>query len=100
MAHHGRARDLAKRADVGQAGGSVAGLEDHGLVHATLELVKTRNQATGLFEGPGFGVVEGADKRGLELKCHCWASFMRIGAGAKSRGPGDAVAGTLEQDRP
>ncbi len=65
---------------------------------AALELAKARHEAASLLERPGLGVVEGAGKRGFELKCHC-GQALEDGRRAKPRRPGEVVAGTLEQDR-
>src|ERR1043166_9094601 len=50
MSHHGRARDLAERADVRQAGGAVAGLEDDLVLRRALE---PRDDLLRLLERPG-----------------------------------------------
>src|SRR6201999_2905865 len=62
MAHHGGARDLAERADMRQAGRSVAGLEDHLVLRLALQ---ARDDLLRLLERPGVGLLgELAQRRG------------------------------------
>ena len=67
-ADHGRAHDFAERADVRQARGAIAGLEDHRCIlrpARLFQLLDARFQLAGLFEGPGFcGLREGGDGHG------------------------------------
>ena len=53
VAHHGGARDLAEGADVRQAGGSIAGLEDHLVLRLARE---ARDDLARLLERPGVGL--------------------------------------------
>ena len=70
VAHHGRARDLAEGADVRQAGGSVARLEDRRLVGAARELFQPLDEPARLLERPGARLLGGGDERGVERLCH------------------------------
>jgi hypothetical protein len=51
MAHHGRARDLAERADMRQAGRAVAGLKQHRV--GKTGFFVARDDLAGFLEGPG-----------------------------------------------
>ena len=55
-AHHARARHLAERADMGQAGRAVAGLEQDAVRAFPLQ---AQGQLPGLLEGPGGGLLCG-----------------------------------------
>jgi hypothetical protein len=55
LAHHGRAHDLAESADMGQAGGAVARLEQDMALLGRLA-VQTLEQPLRLLKGPGLGV--------------------------------------------
>ncbi len=60
MAHHGRARDLAERADVRQARGAIARLEENFLLPGSLD---ARDQLARLLERPCGRVCGGLFKR-------------------------------------
>ena len=62
-ADHRGARHFAKRADMRQAGGAVAGFKQHIALFGRLGLV-TLHQPARLFKGPGFAVQGGVTKCG------------------------------------
>ena len=62
MPHHGGAGDLAEGADMRQAGGAVAGLEQHLAIAAAL--VDAGDELSRLLEGPGGGGCGGRDEIG------------------------------------
>ena len=66
MAHHGGARDLAERADMRQAGGAVAGLEDHLVLGLRLE---PRDDLARLLERPGVRMLGEFAQRGGAGSC-------------------------------
>ena len=63
VAHHGRARDLAEGADMRQARGAVAGLEQHFVLAGALD---ARDELARLLERPGLGRLRRGEKRGVE----------------------------------
>ena len=61
VAHHGGARDLAEGADMRQAGGAVAGLEDHLVLRLALQ---PRDDLARLLERPGVRLLGELAQRG------------------------------------
>ena len=83
VAHHGGARDLAEGADMRQAGGAVAGLEDHLVLRLRLQ---PRDDLARLLERPGVRLLGEFAQR-----CGVWLSAVDIGslrrADTRSRTP-------------
>src|ERR1700687_153431 len=61
MAHHGGARDLAEGADMGQARGTVTGLEGHLVLGM---LLQPRDDLARLLERPSTGILGDLAQRG------------------------------------
>ncbi len=57
-ADHAGACDLSKGADVRQARGAIAGLEEDGLIHAALHLLQAVDNAAGFLKRPGASLVD------------------------------------------
>ena len=85
VAHHGRARDFAERADMRQARGAVAGLEQNLFLAGALD---ARDELAGLLEGPGGGGGGGLFKR------------KRSGGRRRGRPCGGGHWRTLNEPRP
>ena len=92
VAHHAGARDLAKGADMRQAGGTVAGLEQHMGLAAGLD---APDQLARLLERPGLGNAGGFNEFGREGGelglARTWGRSNRgREAGTVSKGAADA----------
>src|SRR5262249_5998988 len=79
VAHHGRARHLAESADMRQPGGTVAGLENHGLVGAILERSQPLDDPPRLLERPGPRLGRRAPQGCIDARCHGWHSCPPLG---------------------
>ena len=95
VAHHGGARHLAEGADVRQAGGSVARLEDQRLVGAALELFQPLDEAARLLERPGARLLCGGDERGVERLCHGRGPYCRGRAASTPAAHGRVSAASI-----
>ena len=74
VTHHRGTRDLAEGADMRQAGGAIAGLEDHLVLGLSLE---PRDDLTRLLERPGVRLLGEFAERGCLGFCDCHLLFFR-----------------------
>ena len=77
VAHHGGARHLAEGADMRQARGAVAGLEQHLVLAGALE---PRDELARLLERPGGGGLRGLGKGGSMEKRRLIGAGRALGA--------------------
>ena len=92
VAHHGGAGDLAEGADVRQAGGAVARLEDDGLVGGARELLEPLDDLARLLERPGARLRGDCNQRGVEALCHGRGPYLPLPAPSTQTPPPPSFA--------
>ena len=84
MAHHGGARHLAEGADMRQAGGAVAGLEQHLAIEAAA--LRALDQLARLLEGPALETRAASTHSAGNSLMTCFDRMAQIGE-MRRRGP-------------